>query len=405
MPKWTFLFVGLVCWALSIGAESGADGPSVVSFDPATFVAIRQRLQAGDASLKPALEALVEDADKALKVPPASVMDKAQPFPGADKHDYVSYAPYFWPNPDTPSGLPYVRHDGKRNREQTAKGDAPRFQRTVGAVSTLGLAYGYTGREPYAEHAVELLRAWFLDPATRMNPNFTHAQAVLGENSGRGTGLIEFAGMPRLLDALGLLRGSPAWTAEDRKGMDAWLAEYAHWLATSKEAADERNAKNNHGTWFDVHEASLLLYLGKTDEARAVCERAKTKRIAVQIEPDGRMPLELARADGWGYSTFNARALTELATLAQRVDVDLWHHETADGRSIPRALDYLAAYTDPEKKWPHNQMNNFNRGAILPALLRGQVAYGEAAYAEALGRLPGEAVARERTRLSTEMHE
>jgi hypothetical protein len=211
-------------------------------------------------------------------------------------------------------------------------------------------------------------------------------------------------GWPWALETKGtvrLARGLTAWTAEDRKGMDAWLAEYAHWLATSKEAADERNAKNNHGTWFDVHEASLLLYLGKTDEARAVCERAKTKRIAVQIEPDGRMPLELARADGWGYSTFNARALTELATLAQRVDVDLWHHETPDGRSIRRALDYLAAYTDPEKKWQHNQMNNFNRAAILPALLRGQVAYGEAAYAEALGRLPAEAVARERTRLST----
>ena len=99
--------------------------PQVYSMDPAMLAAVKSRLAARDASLRPALEALVQDAEKALKLAPASVMDKPEPLPGGDKHDYVSYAPYFWPNPDKKDGLPYVRHDGKRNRDQVAKGDAP----------------------------------------------------------------------------------------------------------------------------------------------------------------------------------------------------------------------------------------------------------------------------------------
>ena len=73
---------------------------------------------------------------------------------------------------------------------------------------------------------MKLLRVWFLDPPTRMNPNFTGAQAVPGVNDGRGTGLIEFAGMPSLVDALGLLKASPAWPDKDQSAMTAWLTAH-----------------------------------------------------------------------------------------------------------------------------------------------------------------------------------
>jgi hypothetical protein len=374
--------------------------PQIVTTSSATFAGVRQRLASGDASLRPALDALVADAEKALKTAPASVMDKPGPWPGGDMHDYVSYAPYFWPNPDTKDHLPYVRHDGKRNREQMAKGDAPRFEKTMGAIDTLGLAWGLTGNEQFAEHAGKLLRAWFLDPATKMNPNFSHAQAVLGENAGRGTGLIEFASMAHLVDSLELLKSSKSWTPDDQRQMTAWLTDYAHWLATSKEAGSERHAANNHGTWFDTEEVSLLLYLGKKPEAREICERAKV-RIGKQIEPDGRQPLEEARADGFGYSVFNLDALCLLASLADRVDVDLWHYQTADGRGIRKAMEYLAPYADPGKKWPGNQLNPPKAAALVSSLLWAAKIYGDDAFGPSLRTLPEEEVAKSRVRLMT----
>ena len=388
----------VLCFLMVCGAR--AEPPAVFSMSPAKFTAMRQRVAAGDASLQPAIDALLVDAAKALKVKPLSVVDKAEMFPGADKHDYVSYAPYFWPNPDTKDGLPFVRHDGKRNREQMAKGDASIFGKTVGAITTLGLAYGLTGREEFADHAALLLRNWFLDPATRMNPNFTHAQAVLGVNGGRGTGLIEFAGLPHLIDALGMLKSSRSWTPENQTAMTDWLTHYAEWIATSKEAAAERRATNNHGSWFDGHEVSLLLYLGKTKEAHDICELAKTRRIGKQIEPDGSQPMEEARADGFGYSVFNVNALMALASLAERVDVDLWSFQTADGRSIRKAAKYLAPYADPEKKWPRNQLNTLNRSAMQSMLMRAAAAYGEEAFGPSLHHLPAEDIARDRLRFT-----
>ncbi|HEX4793339.1 MAG TPA: alginate lyase family protein [Humisphaera sp.] len=382
-----------------VSAQGTSEAPRVFSANPATLLSVKQRIAAQDPALMPAFDALMKDAQKAVKVVPASVMEKPQTPPGVDRHDYVSYAPYFWPNPDTKDGLPYVRHDGKRNHDKVNEGDAPRFEKMMGTVATLALAYELSGREEFAEHASTIVRVWFIDPATRMNPNFTHAQAIPGTNSGRGTGLIEFASMPHLVDSLGMLEGSKSWTKQDQQAMKEWLSKFAHWMTTSKEAADERNAANNHGSWFDVEEVSLLLYLGKDEEARAICERAKQKRIARQIEPDGRQPLELARADGFGYSVFNVNALFALATLAQRVDVDLWHFKTADGRSLRKALDFLAPYADAQKKWPHNQANALNREKLAAALQQAIQIYGGTSYADALQHLPADAVAADRIRL------
>lgn len=380
-------------------AQASRELPRVFCIDPASLVSVKQTIAMNDPALRPAMEALLKDADKAMKVPPASVMDKPVPLPGGDKHDYVSYAPYFWPNPDRPDGLPFVRHDGKRNREQVNKGDAPEFERLMGAVSTLALAYELSGRKEFAEHAARLLRVWFIDEATRMNPNFTHGQVVMGVNTGRGTGLIEFASMPHFVDALGMLQNSPAWTKHDQQAMTAWLMQYAQWLATSKEAGDERKAANNHGSWFDAHEVSLLMYLGRNDEARKICELARQKRIARQIESDGRQPLEEARADGFGYSLFNVNALMTLASLAQRLDVDLSRYQTADGRSLRRAVDYLAPYADPQNQWPHNQLNALNRAKLIAPLLRAASEYGEEPYRKYLKWFPEEQIAQDRTNL------
>lgn len=71
----------------------------------------------------------------------------------------------------------------------------------------------------------------------------------------------------------------------------------------------------------------------------------------------------------------NLQALFTLAALGQRVNVDLWRYETEDGRSLRKALDFLADYADPEKAWPYQDLK-FDRRLLIPLLQQGAEEYG-----------------------------
>jgi hypothetical protein len=320
--------------------------------------------------LAPDLVKLERAARNALTSGPFTVTSKAATPPSGDKHDYMSQAPYFWPDPNRPNGLPYIRRDGERNPEIDKITDHRVMDQMESAVETLALAYHSTRNEEYAARAATLLRTFFLDPATRMNPNLQFGQAIPGVNTGRGIGLIETRGLTRIVDAVGLLAGSKAWTVADQRGMEQWFAAFLHWMLESKNGRDEAAAKNNHGTFYDVQVVSFALFVGQADLAKSVLETAKTKRIAVQIEPDGRQPLELARTKSWSYSVMNLDGLMLLARLGEDVDVDLWNYETRDGRSIRKALEFLKPFASGEKKWSYQQLGEWPPQLLLPLIRR-----------------------------------
>ena len=336
-----------------------------------------------DESAKKALKKLIADADKAVAVTPPSVMQKTKVPPSGDKHDYMSIAPYYWPDPETKDGLPYVRKDGKVNPEsrEEAANDTLRARLVGTTVETLALGYYFTRDEKYAEHAATVLRTWFLDPATKMTPHFRFAQAVPGVNDGRGTGILEARGLADAADAAILLNGSKHWSAADQQALLAWGDVYFEWLLGSKNGQDEHAAKNNHGTWYDVQAVKWALVLGRKDKAKEICAEAATRRIGVQIQPDGKQPLELARTASFSYSCFNLRALSALAGLGEHAGVDLWKHRSADGRSLVAALDFLVPYLGKSPKpWTMQQIHESNDDDVLPVLRAAALATADDRY-------------------------
>jgi hypothetical protein len=395
------LFRQIVIVAVLLAGHVAAYGDEPAPFyfgtSPGALVEAKTLVAAHDPSVQPAFNALIRAADKALETTPPSVMDKGKIPPSGDKHDYMTIAPYYWPDPSKPNGLPYIRHDGRVNPESRDDAlDHGRVIQMADAVETLSLAYYFTGKEAYAEGAVKYLQVWFLDPATRMNPRLDYAQAVLGENTGRGTGILEGRNISQAADAAGLLAGSPAWTGPDRKKFKAWLETYLNWLLTSKNGHDESNATNNHGTWYDVQAMELALVLGKADVAKQIAQAAQAKRITVQIQPDGRQPLELVRTAAFGYSHFNLEALFALATLSDYTGVDLWHCRLANGRyALATALDYLTPYLgDNPKKWPYQQIKDFNQADFGPQLRQAAIVYQNPEYEKILSSLPNVSKAR-----------
>jgi hypothetical protein len=343
--------------------------PRTFILDGRTLLENRRRLQAGDARLRAALERLVKDADSKLSKGPFSVTDKSVLPPGGDKHDYRSLGPYWWPNPARPDGLPYIRKDGKVNPERSQIGDAARFKAMQETVITLARAWYFTGRERYAAHAARLLRTWYLSPATRMNPHMNYAQAIPGRCEGRGIGIVDAAGQPMLIDAVGMLQNSETWTDRDQRGLVAWFDELLHWMTTSKNGRDEDRTRNNHATQYDVQVASYALFVGKPGTAREVLQAVGRRRIDTQIEPDGSQPHELRRTKSWDYSCFSTRSFVNLAELARHVDVDLWAYETND-RSIDKAIVYLLPFASGQSTWSHTQITSLKPGKLLKPLLQ-----------------------------------
>jgi len=388
----------------------------LLTLQPEALALTRQRLRAGDASVLPAHAALLRRADRALITPPRSVVHKTTVPPSGDKHDYISMGPYWWPNPDTANGLPYVQRDGQRNPEVLGEAmDSIRLQAMLADLRDLALAYHFSGDSRYAAQAAVVLRTWFLAPATRMNPSLRFAQAVPGVAEGRGIGLIDTRDLWWVFDALALIE--PARTAEplnatERSALRQWFIDYAQWLDSSTLGRDAAAERNNHGMFYDVQMAALWLHTGQLARAQQLLANVMTNRFAAQIDTQGRLPLELARTRPFHYHTFTLEAMTRLAhysrVLAARTGSqpppadpaclrspqpctpDLWRAEAA-GRSLGAVVAFISAAVTAPEAWHH--ATSLERSPVLPpavpGLLQAQRALPTPGTAAALAALQG----------------
>jgi hypothetical protein len=318
----------------------------------------------------PAYTALLKDADKAMTAGPWSVTDKTRTPPSGDKHDYMSIGPYWWPDPAKPDGLPYINRDGQVNPERaTGAFDRTRFGNMASAVQSLSLAYYYSGDDKYAKRAALILRAWFLDPATRMNPNLNFAQGVPGSTAGRSFGIIDSAELLGVTESIGLLEPSGALSGDDLKGLHTWFGDLSDWMVTSANGKEERAAKNNHAIWYDLELSEFALFSGKADLAKSVISGFGEARLNAQMAPDGSLPQELARTRSFHYSTWAMQAVYDVATLGECVGVDLWSYQGPDGRSLRKATDFIAAYSGRETDWKWQEIS-MDKEDLYDALVR-----------------------------------
>ncbi|TXL85988.1 alginate lyase family protein [Streptomyces sp. IB2014 016-6] len=344
------------------------EAPATVVVDGQRMREAKARLDRGDPALRKTVRALTASADKWLNQGPWTVTDKPRPAPSGDPHDYLSQAPYWWPSQprteENPWGCPYVQRDGERNPEVDTGTDRPDIGKVFNSTTGLSLAWYYTGEKKYAEHAATILRTWFVDPATRMNPNLNHGQFIPCKYDGRAIGIIDFSQQyTSVLDALAILEtGAPGWTGADRTAMRAWNEDFLGWLVDSPFGKEESAARNNHGTFMDMQVAGLALATGDRALARRIVLDARTGRIDTQIAGDGTQPQELARTRSWHYSTFSLVAHTRLADIGRHVGVDLWDHRGPQGQSLFKAVEYLLPAATADTPWPHPEME-FHRYA------------------------------------------
>ena len=269
---------------------------------------------------------VLKAADAFLAEPPITITAfKAEKSAGG-VHDYFSQADYSWPDPTKPDGLPFVNRDGWSNPDTfgSHRWAMVRLSRGVGA---LGAAFKITGDRKYADHAVAHLRAWFVTPATRMNPSLLYSQAILGigDRPRRGHHRHDPPHRGRRPPSRSCPRGAPSRRPTPRP-IKSWFRDYLAWLTTSEYGIDERDRGNNHGTCWVMQVAAFARMLGDRDTLDYCRTRFKTWLLPNQMFEDGSFPLEMRRTKPYGYCALPARSTGDGgpdSLHARRQSVDL----------------------------------------------------------------------------------
>jgi hypothetical protein len=289
-------------------------------------------------------------ANQALTLTPPAITDERATNSAGGLHDFFSQADYDWPNPKTATGLPYVYRDGQSFPHVfTAHRMAMRTMKD--AVASLAAAYALTGDDQYVAKAATLLRVFFLDEKTRMNPNLQYAQAVLGHDTGNAYGVIDTLHLVELPVAIRFLEKSPAFPPELDRGLKQWFANYTHWIMTAPNGIREMNNANNHSMACYVQLASFARFTGDSNVLAQARLRFQEVLLPNQMTNDGSFPLELKRTKPYGYSIFQADNVAVLCVLLSSDSADLWRFALPDGRTPRNAMDFIYPYLADKTKW------------------------------------------------------
>jgi hypothetical protein len=337
-----------------------------------------QLLQVGDQQVRQDVQALTTAAGKALGNPVHSVMEKPQTPPSGDKHDYYSWSDYYWPNDPNDPKTQYERRDGQRVPDLDTLPDKINIRAMFADVNTLSLGYYLTGNKAYADKVAAHVRSWFLNPATKMNPDVRFAQFVRNRDTAEtgSNGIIDVFNMPQVLDAVRLIEASQSLSSGEQSQLKAWFTQYLAWLTNSEHGRAEAAYANNRTTWYDAQVAAIAGYVGDGQTAATYARKGKDI-VAAQVDSDGRQKAELKRTNSWDYSASNAQALLRLALAAKPNGVDLFAYTAPSGSSIRKALEYLLPYV-MGRQWPGQNTHAVEPKLIQPALRIGAHIYRSA---------------------------
>jgi hypothetical protein len=372
--------LGLLAVLLSAVAFARADNkPAAASSAPRLDVAALDHTR------------ILKAAEAALKVSPISITAfRAERSPGGP-NDFYSNADYWWPDPNKPDGLPFIQRDGQSNPGNFNQHRIA-MRELRDSVAALAAAYKISGDERFANKAAELLRVFFLDKTTRMNPQFELAQVVPGRGKGRSYGIIDGLHLAEIPPAIMAMQNSPAFSPEMVAGLKRWFADLANWMVTSPNGKQEAVASNNHAVAFWLQIACYARFTG--DEAKLADCRRQFKEVFVpkQMAADGSFPLELKRTKPYGYSIFQLDNMATLCQVLSTPDDNLWKFELPDGRGIRKAVAYLYPFLADKTKWPLKP--DVQAWESWPArqlnLLFAGLAYGDSRYLDLWKTLPAD---------------
>ena len=290
-------------------------------------------------------------------------------------HDYFSQADYFWPNPQDPGGK-YINRDGQSNPDNFNDHRKAMIALSI-QMPALTAGWLLTGDHRYGNHAADHLRAWFIQPDTRMNPNLEYSQGVHGVSTGRSYGIIDTLHLVEVARAASVI--SPTVLTEiEQQELQDWFRAYLHWMKTSEKGIAERDTINNHAVCWALQAAEFARLIGDHETREEIRTQYETLFVPGQMALDGSFPRELARTKPYSYSIFNFDMMATLCQSLQGDGPSLYSFALPDGRGICKAAAFLYPYLQDKGTWPYKQ--DIEHFASLPVRSPGLLFSGLACH-------------------------
>ncbi len=296
-------------------------------------------------------EEVIRAANAALTEEPRTVTASFCPRSSGGRHDYYSEGTYWWPDTARP-GAPYIRRDGIRNPANFGEHEAAlhHFSRTVANLTS---AYLLTGDDRYVQAAMRQMNAWMVDTASLMNPDLLHSQAISGICTGRSFGIIDAVPLIEVALSLMALEKARAVNPEEIRPTREWFRRFTLWLNTHPYGTEEKEAKNNHGTWWLAQVSAYARLTGDIALLAECREIFTTKVLPAQMAADGSFPLELVRTKPFGYSLYNLDALAAAARILSDQSFDAWNFSLPDGRGLKKGLEFMMPFVKDVATWSY----------------------------------------------------
>lgn len=310
--------------------------------------------------------------------------------PSRDRNDYMSLARYLWPDEN---GEYTITRDGITNPE-IFNYDRPKLARFSQAVYSLSLAYFFSGDERFAEKGSELLKSWFFEPDTRMNPNMNHAQVAKNVNEGSKQGIIDGNDFIKVIDAASLLYDSQHWTPENHRKLKEWFYHFSTWIIKNynSDAFCDEIFCNNVSTWMDAQKTIYFLFseqeehLGPSSHIHPVSEK-----IEKQFTDSGIQSFERGRSRSQHYVYFNLRGYANLMMMRNNgtgFGRNNYSFSKKDISGLKAALDALNSYLNGS---PASDMfiesENFDHCRYIEILKPAAIALENEEYSQTANRL------------------
>jgi hypothetical protein len=327
---------------------------------------------------------ILESATHFLTQPPAPLTTlPCSRSPGTPR-DFYSEAENLWADPSNPSG-PFVERPGTPNPDAFIAHRDALLNFSI-CVPALTAAFVITNESRYAQQAVVHLRAWFVDPGTRMIPSFLYGQTIPPAKTGRFEGVVEAVHLAEVVQCIPFLTNSEALTEQDLAALKKWFAEYFDWLNSSRLAGLARDNKSHHGSSWLLQAAAIAHLTEIADDAPLTTLRHqfKSSTIRAQIVADGTFPHELTTPNPYRNTLFNLDMLAGVCVLLSNRFESVWDYELQDGPGMRTVIARLFPYIQNRGAWPYRaDATHFMDLPIRPpSLLFAARAYIRPEYAE-----------------------